>query len=164
MHSSIELPFSHRSRISSRDIIASHSAVWVELGISSKFILRPQILIAVGRKSQLAIEYAYRFRKYNPQSHIFWVYAANFALFEQAYRDMARSLKLSEPNDRDVDLCQLFSRWLKEEEDASWLLILDNADSTDVVVPRTASIVAETSTDTHEALIRFLPKRLVAKK
>lgn len=117
----------------------------------------------MGRKSQLAIEYAYKFCEDNPRSHIFWVYAANFALFEQAYRDMARRLKLCGPDDRKVDPCQLFSRWLDEEEEASWLLILDNADSADLFITRTASIVAETSTNTLEPLIRFLPKRLAAK-
>ena len=73
-------------------------------------ILHSCLLRAVNRKSQLAVEYAYRFREAHFRSHIFWAYAANSALFEQAYQNMARRLKLPESGSGDVDPCQLFSR------------------------------------------------------
>ena len=47
---------------------------------------------------------------------------------------------------------------LNEEEDGSWLMILDNADSTDLVFPEVESIVPETAYDTRDALLHFLPK------
>lgn len=47
---------------------------------------------------------------------------------------------------------------LNEEEDGSWLMILDNADSADLVFPEVESIVPETAYDTRDALLHFLPK------
>ena len=77
---------------------------------------------------------------------------------------MAPRLKLPESDSRDVDPCQLFSRWRNEEEDACWLMILDNADNVDLVFPRVESVVPETANDTRDALIDFLPKRLGAQR
>ena len=68
------------------------------------------------RKSQIAIEYAYRFVENNPQSHVFWVYAASAARFDQAYKDIARKMKLPRVDDPDVDVCELVSNWLSEDD------------------------------------------------
>ena len=48
--------------------------------------------------------------------------------FEQSYRDTANVLKLPGSDDPQVDVLQLLSRWLADEGNGPWLLILDNAD------------------------------------
>ena len=55
------------------------------------------------RKSQIAIEFAHRFRQNRPQSHVFWVYAASTTRFRQAYQDIAQTLNLPGCNDSKID-------------------------------------------------------------
>ncbi|EMT62952.1 hypothetical protein FOC4_g10013144 [Fusarium odoratissimum] len=55
-------------------------------------------------KSQIAIEYAYRVRKSVPQTWVFWVYAANAARFEQAYRDIANKAEIPGYEDLKADI------------------------------------------------------------
>ena len=80
------------------------------------------------RKSQVAIEYSYRYRAKYPSRHVFWVHASTTERFDQAYRDIARRLNLPEWNDPSVDTLQIVSDWLNGRDHNGWLIILDNAD------------------------------------
>src|SRR2546423_14430343 len=87
------------------------------------------MLMADDRKSQIAIEYAYRFHDRHPRGHVLWVYAANETRFVQAYQDAAHKLQFlgfEDPTSRY--LCKLVCEWLNQTEDVPWLMILDNAD------------------------------------
>lgn len=115
-------------------------------------------------KSQIAIEYAYRFRQSRPQSHVFWVYAASSGTILQACHEIARSLKLPTYEDPKSDPCELVSRWLKED-DRTWLLILDNADDADVIFASTEFHASPaTVTQIHRPLIDYLPSILNPQK
>ena len=131
---------------------------WEELGIVSP----SQTLIdadASARKSQIAIEYAYRFRQSHPQSHVFWVYAASYATFLQACHDIARSLELPACDEPQTNPCELVSKWLNE--DHSWLMILDNADNGDLFFPSVGSdSPPSTVTQTQRPLTDYLPSIL----
>jgi nucleoside phosphorylase len=115
------------------------------------------------RKSQIAIEYAYRFVKNNPQSHIFWVYAATAARFDQAYKDIARKMKLPRVDDPDVDMCELVSDWLNEDS-GQWLMILDNADNPDLFFWAVDSEAPTQVSTTKKPLIDYLPRTLNSKQ
>jgi pentatricopeptide repeat protein len=80
------------------------------------------------RKSQIAIEYCYRFKEKNPTSNIFWVHASNVARFDQAYKHIAASLRLPGHDNPEIDTLQLLCDWLSNENNGAWLMILDNAD------------------------------------
>ena len=67
------------------------------------------------RKSQIAIEYAYRLRKKHPQIQIFWVYAATNARFEQAYQDIAEKLKIPRRDDPKTNRMKLVWDWLSDK-------------------------------------------------
>jgi nucleoside phosphorylase/Tfp pilus assembly protein PilF len=116
------------------------------------------------RKSQIAIEYAYRFVENNPQSHVFWVYAASAARFDQAYRDIARKMKLPRVNDPDVDVCELVSDWLNKEDSGQWLMILDNADNPDLFFWPVDSEAPTQVSMTKKPLIDYLPRTLNSKQ
>jgi hypothetical protein len=45
--------------------------------------------------SQLAIEYAHRFRQQSPDTWIFWVHASKSARLEEAYNDIAKRVGLT---------------------------------------------------------------------
>src|ERR1700722_5823880 len=80
------------------------------------------------RKSQIAIEYCYRFRDQHLESHVFWIHASTIYRVDQAYKDIARKLCLPGWNDPNVDTFQLVSEWLSNDAHGPWLLVLDNAD------------------------------------
>ena len=84
------------------------------------------------RKSQIAIEYAYRVRDSAPQTSVFWVHASNAARFEKDYREIADKIELPGRNDPRADVLRLVSGWLSNEKNGRWLMILDNADDDDV--------------------------------
>ncbi len=88
------------------------------------------------RKSQVAIEYCYRYRDDNPHAHIFWVHASTKERFDQAYRDIARRLELTGWNNSNVDTLRLVCDWFSEAEDETWLMVLDNADNLDLFFTR----------------------------
>ena len=116
------------------------------------------------RKSQIAIEYAYRFRQSRPQSHVFWVYAASSGTFLQACHDIARSLKLPACDDPKTDPRELVSKWLKEE-DHSWLMILDNADNAELFFSSAESDAPPaTLMQIQRSLSDYLPSVLSSQK
>jgi hypothetical protein len=84
------------------------------------------------RKSQIAIEYAYRVRDSAPQTSVFWVHASNTARLEQGYREIADKVDLPGRDDPSADVLRLLYEWLSDERNGRWLMILDNADDDDV--------------------------------
>ncbi|KAF7510444.1 hypothetical protein GJ744_006723 [Endocarpon pusillum] len=79
-------------------------------------------------KSQIAIEYCYRFRAKNPSGSVFWVHASNVSRFQNAYKNIARKLGLPGWEDPKTNTLELVSEWLSNEDHGPWLIILDNAD------------------------------------
>jgi len=134
-----------------------------ELGI--RYPLHPPNHADSGiRKTQIAIEYAYRFQKSQPQSYVFWVYAATIDTFLQAYRGIARGLKLPGCDDPEIDLCDLMLKWFKKD-DHSWLMILDNADNAQLFFPPVGSNApSTTSAETQIPFKHYLPSILSAQK
>lgn len=104
-------------------------------------------------KTQIAIEYAYKYRETHPSSHIFWVYTASSVRFVQAYQDIAQRLELPGYDDPRVDSCARVSRWLNEEESAQWLMILDNADDADIFYSTRVG-------GAESQIAEYLPRRL----
>ena len=90
-------------------------------------------LVGIGGvgKSQIAIEYCYRYRLEHPDHHIFWAMCSNFNRFEEAYKNIARKLNLPVNSDKSVDALQVVLEWLNEN--GPWLMVLDNADDKDIL-------------------------------
>src|SRR5438876_591620 len=108
-------------------------------------------------KSQIAIEYCYRFKAKNPSGSVFWVHASTIARFEQAYNDIARKLSLPGHEDPKVNSLQLVYEWLSDEDHGAWLMILDNADDIEAFFSssRHASLLGAEQTP---SLFSYLPK------
>ena len=80
------------------------------------------------RKSQIAIEYAYRLRESSPQTWVFWIHAADTPRFEEGFKAIADKVNLPGRDNPKVDILKLVYNWLTDERNGQWLLILDNAD------------------------------------
>lgn len=76
-------------------------------------------------KTQIAIEYAYRYRK-NYQA-VFWINASSHDAFSADFVMLAALLDLPEQREQDQDIVvRAVRRWLSS--DSHWLLVLDNVD------------------------------------
>ena len=80
------------------------------------------------RKSQIAIEYCYRFRDRHSESSVFWIDAGTRAGFTNGYRKIADSAKIPGRDDAGADILQLVCTWLRRQQRNKWLLVIDNAD------------------------------------
>lgn len=103
-------------------------------------------------KSQIAIEYCYRFKAANPQSHVFWVFAGNSARFHQAYEEIGRRLRVPGCDDLKADKTETVRKWLCAEDSPRWLMVVDNADDMDLFYTNKSRTEAE-----NVSFARFLP-------
>ncbi|PVH92043.1 hypothetical protein DM02DRAFT_544538 [Periconia macrospinosa] len=85
-------------------------------------------------KTALALELAYRSREQEPTRAIFWVPALSQESFEQAYREIGSRLRIPEISDAKADVKQLVKALLSNESFGPWLMIVDNADDTSVLL------------------------------
>ncbi|MCJ1378166.1 hypothetical protein MMC17_001262 [Xylographa soralifera] len=110
-------------------------------------------------KSQIAIEYCYRYRRKYPDRSVFWVHASTFERFDQAYKDIGRKLKLPGWNDSKTNMLQAVSDWLTNEDHGHWLIVLDNADDADIFFSPQKVITEGTSVDQYTPpLCMYLPQ------
>ena len=106
------------------------------------------------RKSQIAIHYAHQVRHASPETWVFWIHASSRARFEEGYQIIADVLRLPGRDDPTKNMLQLVHRWLCDEENGPWLVIVDNADEMDVFFPRRGADNPEDG----RPLAAFLPK------
>jgi tetratricopeptide (TPR) repeat protein len=85
-------------------------------------------------KTALALESAYWTKEQRPVRPIFWVPAMSRESFEQAYYEMAKCLCLPGIDDAQLDVKRLINAKLSDEDFGSWLIIVDNADNTNVLL------------------------------
>lgn len=104
------------------------------------------------RKSQLAIEHAYRVREQSPETWVLWVHASNAARFEQSCRDIADRVKIAGRQDPQADIFKLLHDWLSDGSER-WLLVLDNVDDAGFLVDMQAS----SSKTAARPLLDYLP-------
>ncbi|KAK1656895.1 hypothetical protein BDP55DRAFT_596875 [Colletotrichum godetiae] len=115
-------------------------------------------------KTQVAIEAAYRVRDAHPDCSVFWVPAVNTVMFENACREIGRALNIQDIEDDQADVKGLVKATLERDNSNSWLLIVDNADDTELLFTssklmsylpssRKGSILL--TTRNHQAAARF---------
>ena len=70
---------------------------------------------------------------------IFWVHARTYQRFAEAYRDIARRLRISGWDDKNVDTLQLVVEWLEDDDNGPWLMVLDSADDLGILSAKSNS-------------------------
>ncbi|PWY81718.1 TPR-like protein [Aspergillus sclerotioniger CBS 115572] len=86
-------------------------------------------------KTQIALESAYRLRKY---CSVFWVPAVDAMTFEKAYREIGEKLGIPGINNGKNDVKRLVKDALSRDSFGNWLLIIDNADDPDLLFGKAA--------------------------
>lgn len=87
-----------------------------------------RILLISCSKTQIAIEYCYRFREKNPHAQVFWVHLGTITKFSQGCKTITRRLELPGWDDPQTNNLQQFYDWLNNDKNGQWLLVLDNVD------------------------------------
>ena len=82
-------------------------------------------------KTQLALQIAVWAEQNKPGWHVLWVPALSMASFEQACRAIVLELGLERADNADAK--ELLRNYLESEESGHWLLVVDNADSEEVM-------------------------------
>ncbi|RDW64624.1 hypothetical protein BP6252_10275 [Coleophoma cylindrospora] len=84
-------------------------------------------------KTQIALQFAYSVKREKSEYSIFWVPALSLESFEQTFTKIARILKLPQTSLEQGDIKDLVKQRLSAREAGKWLLIVDNADDSDVL-------------------------------
>ena len=79
-------------------------------------------------KSQIALEYAYRWLEQSLEHSVFWVHATNTARFEEAYKRIALECDIPGRQDPKEDMMQIVRNWLENKYRCMWLMVVDNVD------------------------------------
>jgi tetratricopeptide (TPR) repeat protein/transcriptional regulator with XRE-family HTH domain len=87
-------------------------------------------------KTQIALEYAYRFYEQHPTAHVLWVTAANEETTLTSFVTVANLLSglVGVQQTDQQQLVRAVRRWLEQCQDP-WLLVMDNADDLKLVQP-----------------------------
>jgi tetratricopeptide (TPR) repeat protein len=80
------------------------------------------------------LECSYWAKEQQPTRAIYWVPAVSRESFEQAYHEIARCLCLPGIEDVQVDIKRLVKIKLSDENSDPWLIVVDNADNTSVLL------------------------------
>ncbi|KAI3323837.1 TPR-like protein [Xylariaceae sp. AK1471] len=83
-------------------------------------------------KTQIALEATFRMREKDASCSVFWVPAVSRATFENGYRDIGQTLKISGIDEDKANIKSLVMAALSKTS-RKWLLIIDNADDTELL-------------------------------
>jgi hypothetical protein len=90
-------------------------------------------------KSSLALEFAYRTLAKHAKDMVFWVPAISQESFELAYRDIGVRLRIPGISENNADVGKLVKEALSSGKHGDWLMIVDNADDSEVLLGATKS-------------------------
>ncbi|OBT68997.1 hypothetical protein VE03_01402 [Pseudogymnoascus sp. 23342-1-I1] len=85
----------------------------------------------VTSKSQIAVEYCYRYRQKHPTSYVWWIDAVNTAGIVDAYSDIAKTLHL--PILSTENLMREVRKWFSQPENGQWLFVFDNVNDPEAI-------------------------------
>ncbi|RDL35854.1 uncharacterized protein BP5553_06466 [Venustampulla echinocandica] len=128
--------------------------------IQSRFNNQRRVALAgiggVG-KSQIAIEYCYKWHERHPQGHVIWMHASTQARLDQAYRGVARKLHLADCDNPETNIFEMVFEWLCDEDHGPWLLVVDNADDIETFFGPTSD-TSQVRGKSAIPLAKFLPR------
>ncbi|OIW22782.1 hypothetical protein CONLIGDRAFT_664815 [Coniochaeta ligniaria NRRL 30616] len=109
-------------------------------------------------KTQIALEHAYWLREACPDMSVFWVHASNAERFRQAYAWIAQECQIPGHDDPKADVLALVKRWLEREDHGLWLMVIDNADDTQLFFGQQGASENGSASGHEGDLGRYLPE------
>ncbi|SPO02369.1 uncharacterized protein DNG_05042 [Cephalotrichum gorgonifer] len=109
-------------------------------------------------KTQIALAYVYWLRETYSDISVFWVHASSAERFREAYTSIAQACRIPGCDDPDADVLSLVMKWLKGKDSGRWLMVIDNADDTELFFSRTAEPAGASTSDQEGNLGRYIPE------
>ncbi|KAL2152254.1 hypothetical protein VTH82DRAFT_5438 [Thermothelomyces myriococcoides] len=140
-----------------QQVVPQHSALlpgYIQIGINSD-----HIGIARFVKTQIALAYVYWLRETHPEISVYWIHASNAERFRQAYASIAEECLLPGYDDPKTEVLPLVKRWLERKGgNGQWLMVIDNADDTEVFFGQHMRPTDNNSSVHEENLGRYIPE------
>jgi hypothetical protein len=125
---------------------------YLNKALGSLWLCAPQRFAIFGPggigKTQLVLSLAYWVAEQQPTVSVFWLPATSAEDFECAAGKIAQQLGIRTATNQSEDAKELLRHYLSTSTTRRWLLIVDNADDTDILEPSTCS----------HGLLRCLPE------
>ncbi|EHK44942.1 hypothetical protein TRIATDRAFT_198933, partial [Trichoderma atroviride IMI 206040] len=96
----------------------------------------------------------------NPDVSIFWVHASNTHRFRESYTNIAKACNVPGINDPEANVLLIVKQWLEAQHQSRWLLIIDNADDSELFVSEGKNTVDDTETEfdsEDDKLVHYVP-------
>jgi tetratricopeptide (TPR) repeat protein len=106
-------------------------------------------------KTQLVLELLYLMKDKHKHCLIIWIPATNGESLHQAYRDVARQLRIPGWEDENADVKRLVQGHLSRDDAGQWLIVFDNADDIDMWIAKAGS--EQESEEGSRGLVDYLP-------
>ncbi|KAF7552766.1 hypothetical protein G7Z17_g4097 [Cylindrodendrum hubeiense] len=104
----------------------------------------------------IALAYVYWLQEIHPEVSVFWIHASNAERFRQGFAYIAQECEIPGYDDPRSDVLQLVKVWLEKKNRGRWLMVIDNADDTQVFFsqqPESANTPSH-----HHQLGRYIPE------
>ncbi|KAI9697369.1 MAG: hypothetical protein M1836_004647 [Candelina mexicana] len=106
-------------------------------------------------KTAIAVQYSHNYHQRIPESHTFWVNGSTRQNFDNAYRRIAKELKIPECDDPLFEHRKEVPRELDRDKTRPWIMIIDDADDYGIYFPPPDGALGET--EQSEYLAYCLP-------
>jgi tetratricopeptide (TPR) repeat protein len=106
-------------------------------------------------KTQLVLELLYRTKDKHKHCLIIWIPATSGESLHQAYRDVARQLRIPGWEEEKADVKKLVQGHLSKDDAGQWLVVFDNADDIDMWITKAGS--KQESEQGSRCLVDYLP-------
>ncbi|KND89201.1 Protein SERAC1 [Tolypocladium ophioglossoides CBS 100239] len=83
-------------------------------------------------KTQVALAYVFWLCTTCPEISVFWVHASSAERFHQSFFDIAQKCEIPGRDDPKMDVLLLVKNWLGDQNRRRWLMVIDNADDTEL--------------------------------
>ncbi|KAG9250694.1 uncharacterized protein F5Z01DRAFT_693843, partial [Emericellopsis atlantica] len=87
------------------------------------------------RKTQIALSYVHWLQETCPRTSVFWAHASSPERFLQSYTSIAQEYKIPGYDDPQAETLSLVKSWLEQTDRGRWLMVIDNADDTELFTP-----------------------------
>ncbi|RYP24486.1 hypothetical protein DL765_000506 [Monosporascus sp. GIB2] len=109
-------------------------------------------------KTQIALAYVYWLQETCPEVSVFWVHASSAERFRQSYASIAQECQIPSYDDPKIDMLLLVKKWLERKDCGRWLMVIDNADDTQVFFGQPAEPMNTGTSSPDGNLGRYLPE------
>jgi hypothetical protein len=92
---------------------------------------------------------------------MFWIHASNAQRFRQAFGEIAQQCHVPGCDSPQADVLLLVKKWLERAEQGQWLMVIDNADDTQLFFPSQpdkGSIHGDRVAESESGLGRYIPE------